>query len=270
MLPSQHKLPEQLSSFASYAPRLDGLWWLLLLLGPFLILQRALHREVQSVFLLLTHRRDITLVLFSMLFFPGVLLHESSHYLVARLFGVRTGKFSVVPQPLENGRLQLGYVETAPADVFRDALIGAAPLIVGSIFVGYVGLFQLGLAQSWKIATLGDPAALSAELSALYARADFWMWFYLLFAVSSTMMPSASDRRAWLPIGIGILVLIGLGLIAGAGPWMADNLAGPINQFFQAVAAVFGLSLLIHIILWAPFFILHKLISKISGWDVEV
>ncbi len=79
---------------------LDGLWWLLLLIGPQLVLQRWLHREIQAVFLLLTRRAELALVLFSLLFFPGVLLHEASHYLTAFLLGVRVGGISLIPQVL--------------------------------------------------------------------------------------------------------------------------------------------------------------------------
>jgi hypothetical protein len=184
------------------------------------------------------------------------------------MLGVRTGKFSLIPRPLEDGRLQLGYVETAAADVIRDAVIGAAPLIFGGCFVGYAGLYQLGLAQSWKMAALGNPDLLNAELSALFARTDFWLWFYLLFAVSSTMMPSASDRRAWLPLVAAILILAGIGLVAGAGPWLAETFSDPVNQAMRAVAAVFGVSLLIHLVLWGPFFLLHRFISRITKWEI--
>jgi hypothetical protein len=76
---------------------LDGLWWLLLLLGPLLLLQRRLHLETQAVFLLLTRRGDLALVLYSMLFFPGVLLHEASHYLMARCWECARGVFPSCP-----------------------------------------------------------------------------------------------------------------------------------------------------------------------------
>jgi hypothetical protein len=91
----------------------DGFVWLLLLLGPLLLLQRKVHFELQAFLLILIRRMDIVSVLFSLLFFPGVFLHELSHYMVARIVGVRTGKFSLLPQNQGNGRLQLGYVETA-------------------------------------------------------------------------------------------------------------------------------------------------------------
>ena len=52
--------------------------------------------------------------IFSILFLPGVFLHEFSHFVMAKILRVRTGKFSIFPQSLPDGRLQLGYVETAP------------------------------------------------------------------------------------------------------------------------------------------------------------
>ena len=84
-----------------------GVGWLLLVLGPLLLLQRRLHWEIQAVFLLLTRRVDISVYLFSILFFPGILLHETSHYVMARVLGVRTGRFSLLPQPLQH--YLLGY-----------------------------------------------------------------------------------------------------------------------------------------------------------------
>ena len=82
-----------------------GLLWLILALGPLLILQRLLHREIQLIFLYITRRVDLAMALFSLLFFPGVLLHEGSHFLAARLLGVRTGGFSILPHLLPGGRL---------------------------------------------------------------------------------------------------------------------------------------------------------------------
>ena len=129
---------------------LDGLWLIVLLLVPLLFLQRSLHREIQAILLLLTRRSDIALTIFAILFFPGVLLHESSHWLMARMLGVKTGRFSLIPKPMANGRLRLGYVETATPDIVRDALIGVAPLLAGGAFVIFAGVFQLNLSAFWE------------------------------------------------------------------------------------------------------------------------
>lgn len=246
----------------------DGLLWLLILLGPLLILQRGLHREIQSVFLLVTRRGDISLALFSLLFFPGVLLHEASHYVMAIFLGVQTGRFSLLPQTLENGRLQLGFVETEPTDFFRDALIGAAPLISGGLFVTYAGLERLGFGDLWQTLLGGDAAAFGAALGALPNQNDFWLWFYLALAVSSTMLPSASDRRAWRPLALVLGVLLVVTLLAGAGPWLLQTFGAPLNQALRALAGVLGISMVMHLALWLPAMLLRRLISKITGQEV--
>jgi hypothetical protein len=247
---------------------LDGFLWLLLLLGPLLILQRSLHREIQAIFLLLTRRPEISLAMFSLLFFPGVLLHESSHYIMARLLKVRTGRFSLLPRPLPDGRLQLGFVETATSDWFRDGLIGVAPLLMGGGFVAYAGLARLGLTLLWESIISGGLAASLEVLPVLYARPDFWLWFYLIFAVSSTMLPSPSDRRAWLPLLLLIGLLLGLSLLAGAGPWLVMHLAPSLNRTLQAVAVVFGISVFIHMILVLPLWMVRRLLARLTGLDV--
>jgi hypothetical protein len=247
---------------------LDGLWWLLLLLAPFLFLQRQLHREIQSVFLLLTRRTDISLALFSLFFFPGVLLHESSHYIIARLLGVRTGGFSLLPKPLTDGRLQLGYVETVKTDFLRDALIGVAPLITGGLFVAYAGMSRLGLPSLWDSLSSGGQRTIADAITQLSKLPDFWLWFYLIFTISSTMMPSPSDRRAWLPVVLVIAALIGVGLLAGAGPWMMEHMSEPLNTALRSVSVVFAISLAVHIFLIFPFFFTRRILEHISGQTI--
>jgi hypothetical protein len=247
---------------------LDGLLWLLLLIAPLLFLQRNLHREIQAIFLLLTRQPEIAVALFSLIFLPGVLLHETSHYLMARLLGVRTGRFSIVPQKMEDGRLQLGFVETAAVDFFRDALIGAAPLITGGLFVAFAGLARMGLNTLWASLAGGQMRVFLDTLTSLTEQPDFWLWFYLTFTISSTMLPSASDRRAWLPLLLVILVLLGLTLLAGAGPWLVAHLAPTLNSALRSVAVVFGITVLLHLILFPPAWALRKLISRLVGYQV--
>ena len=127
--------------------QLDGLVWLVVCLAPFLLVQRWLHHEIKAVFLLLTRHPELTIGLFSLLFFPGVFLHETSNFVLAKLLGVRTGRFSVLPKVQPDGQLQLGFVETAKADFLRDALICIAPLLSGGAVIAYIGISHLGLAS---------------------------------------------------------------------------------------------------------------------------
>ena len=98
---------------------------------------------------------------------------------------------------------------------------------------------------------------------------DFFLWFYLVFVVSSTMMPSESDRHAWLPLGLCIVVLFTLATFAGAGTWMLENLAPSLNDFLGTVATLFGLSVTVHVILLLPTMLLHRAVSRITGLDIK-
>lgn len=239
------------------------------MLLPLVFLQRFLHREIQAVILLLTRNIQLTIGLFSVLFFPGVFLHELSHFLMARVLGVRTRGFSLIPQSLDDGRLQLGYVETEKTDVLRDSLIGLAPLIAGTLFVAYAGIYQMQLHTLWNVLRDGQVELFWMGLGLLPNVPDFYLWFYLTFTVSSTMLPSESDRLSWLPLGLWIAVLLVLAIFSGAGNWMITNLAPLLDDLLNSVALLFGLSNLLHVILLFPSFVVHRLLVYVMRVDVR-
>jgi hypothetical protein len=147
-------------------------------------------------------------------------------------------------------------------------LIGTAPLITGGAAVAYLGINQLGLTVLSPYLWAGDWTALWQGLASLPEQSDFWLWFYLTFAISSMMMPSASDRRAWLPISLVALVLVGGALLAGAGPWMLENLAPWFNRAMRSLSAIFGISLALHLVLLLPFYLLRQFISRLTGLQI--
>ena len=251
----------------------SGNWVIVLYLGllllPMVYLQRILQREIQAFFLLVTRQPEISMALFSLLFLPGVLLHETSHYLMARLLGVRTGRFSIIPRKLEGGRIRLGYVETASTDFFRDALIGLAPLVIGGAFIGLVGVSKLGLNMVLAGITHGQLTPLNMTIQSIIAQPDFWLWFYLVFTVSSTMMPSASDRRAWLPLILVIVIVMGLLLLIGLGSWLLTRFGSAVLTAVDAIIMVFGLTVFIHLILLLPLFLIRRGISRLVGLRVS-
>ncbi len=248
---------------------LDGLLWCILTLLPLALLQRLLHREIQASFLILSRSPEFSVALFSIIFLPGVLLHEFSHYLIALILGVQTAHFSLIPQMLPNGRLQLGYVETMKSDFFRDSLIGAAPLIAGGSLVAYLAVTRLDLLPLWDTFRNGQFNLVWLGITLLPKAQDFPLWFYLIFTISSTMLPSQSDRHAWLPLGVTVAVLLSLVVLAGAGPWMLEHVAPALNRFLTSAAVVFGLSAALHALLIVPAGLVHLGLTKLTGLDVE-
>ena len=187
------------------------LWlWLIITAPVLLVLQNWISRHTQTVFLLLTRHTGMAILLNQIVFLPGVVLHEMSHWMMARLLGVRTMGISVWPKRQSDGTLRLGYVHTKKVDFVRESLIGVAPLMFGCAAVVAIGLKLLDLDNVGVALLRGDLINGFLTVLHVFRSADLFIWGYVLFALSNTMMPSSSDRRAW-PI-VGILV-VALGLV---------------------------------------------------------
>ena len=145
-------------------------------------------------------------------------------------------------------------------------MIGAAPLLAGGVFIAFAGLRQMGLAPLVQTGVLTQLADLASSLKTLPSQASFWIWFYLVFAVSSTMFPSPSDRRSWLPLGLTAAVILGLSLLCGAGPWMEANLAPGIDRFFQAITVVLAVCLAIQLVILVPTWCLRRIYPGSPGF----
>ena len=249
--------------------QVTGFFWFVLMLVPLIVLQRLLHNELQVVFLLLTRDARLAMGIFALIFLPGVFLHELSHYLMAKILRVPTGRFSLIPRPMPDGRLILGYVETAKSDVVRASLIGAAPLIVGTILVAYIAVFQLQMRVICDVFRNGQFNLFWMGIRALPHVDNFTLWFYLNFAVSSTMMPSYSDRHAWAELVISVGVLFSIALLVGAGPWMLSTIAPLVGDFLSSVAVIFGLSAVVHVVLLLPVALIHRLLVHATGMDIK-
>ena len=170
---------------------------------------------------------------------------------------------------MKGGKLRLGFVETAPTDVVRDSLIGAAPLITGGAVVAYIGIIRMGLLPIGDELISGQLALFWQRIGQLPLLPDFWIWFYLAFVISSTMLPSPSDRRAWLPILIVAVVLLLVALIAGAGPWLATQIGPAFNRGIRSIAVIFAISVAVHLVILLPVWIFRTLVSRITGLSVS-
>jgi hypothetical protein len=242
-----------------------GFLRLFICLLPFIFVQRWMHQELQMLFLIITRRPAFSLGLFSILFFPGVFLHEISHYLMAKILWVRTRRISLLPEASPDGKLRMGYVEVAKVDILRNAIIGAAPLVTGGVIVAYLSSNQLELLPLINLVDGGDWMKTYQYLVELPMVTDFWLWFYVAFTVSSTMLPSPSDRRSWVSLFLVVIGLVGLAIAAGAGAWMTRNLMPWFIQVLNSLAFIFAFSLVIHLVILLPVGLLRILLSRLAG-----
>jgi hypothetical protein len=179
-------------------------------LVPLVLLERWIHQHLHGLALLATGNDDAALLVYAVFLFPGVALHELSHWVAARLLGVRTGTMTLWPKRQRDGHIRLGSVTVQQADVVRASLIGVAPLVSGSLVVLLIGQLAFGVGVLGDALRAGDNRAIAAALAATARAPDMWVWLYLLFAVANAMLPSPSDRETWPPVilFLGVVVVV--------------------------------------------------------------
>jgi len=242
--------------------RWTPLLWLVATLLATSVVTRWFSQQVASLAMLLTGNQSATLYIHFLIFLPGTLLHELSHWSVARLLGVRTGRLELGPKVGRDGLVQMGAVTYQRADAARESLVGLAPLVAGSIVVllltykhfGLVLPAVLGLGDVWRL--LGDTVH----------APDAWIWLYLLLSVSNTMLPSTSDRRSWRTMGLYILLIVGVLYFAGVITEVPETVVAWLLQRALELAFAFGLTVLFDLIvgsiLWAVTALLGVLLGR--------
>ncbi len=244
------------------------LFWLIVSFFLMYPLNRWISTHVQGVAFLLTGNRQVAVWLFWTLFLPGTLLHETSHWLTAKLLGVKTSRFSLWPKLKGRGELQMGAVQVEVADPFRHSLIGLAPLIFGSLIVLLIGQWL----QLERVATAfnsGDVERISEAIVQTLAVPDIWLWLYLIFAISNAMLPSASDRESWwsvvLYLSLGLFLVVGLGLNPTLSPELQDIALVILTSLLSAFVITLAVDLVFILIIG----IIEVLFSWLLGRRVQ-
>lgn len=245
--------------------------WVSVTIPILLLFQRWIHRHLHGVSFLITGKKNWAVILYAIILFPGVLLHELSHWLTANILGVRTGAFSVLPKSLSDGTIQLGYVEyykSSRVGPVRESLIGSAPLVTGTATVLLIALNVFDLQALATAIQTGNIETLTESLSALFLTRDFFLWLYLIFAISNAMMPSSSDRRAWPAFAI-VMVAFALFLyLVGLINIFVDTLIGPASIVFGNLGLAYSLAIGVDLFFMFAIYALEWLLSRIKGVDV--
>lgn len=247
------------------------LLWAALALICLLFLQRWIHAHLHGVSLLLVGRPEWAVIVYAVVLFPGVLLHEASHWLAATLLGVRTGGVSLLPRRQADGSLQLGYVEyykSPGVGPIRESLIGAAPLIAGTIVILLIGHHVFSVTSLADAIRTADVAILADAMAQILAVPNVLVWLYLIFAVSNAMMPSRSDRHAWpafaLIMGVVALVVGFLGRNTG----LLDNLAQPVAVLFGYLGTAFSIAIAVDLLCIGLIALAEWVLGRLRGASV--
>ena len=148
---------------------------------------------------------------FYLLIFPGVVLHESAHYLACQLTGTKVLSFALFsPRRSVDGRLVLGYVRHERRGLPIEAIIGLAPILLNPLGLLLVTALLTPLTfqevASPRLATIRESILYSGYLTTSSLLAAIWAYLSLSFALGS--VPSRKDLAS-LPV---VLILFGGGI----------------------------------------------------------
>lgn len=211
-----------------------------ILFGAMLFLQRWLQQHIQGLTFAVTGNPGCAVRALFLILLPGVLLHEASHWLVANLVGVRTGKVSIGLGKMRGKHFSLGSVTVDRSDPLRESLIGVAPFVTGLLAVWALMGFGFGL---WAP---NDPMVVLNVIWSTITDPLTWVALYFVFSVSTSMIPSESDREPW---GVIIAVFAAIGLLAyflGWTPNITPDLLMRATQVLTTLVFVFGIIVVVN------------------------
>lgn len=164
---------------------------LLIFFGQIFLLyfiSRLVINDLFHVLRLFIRKERIVFTIVTMLFLPGTIIHELSHFIVAISLMLRVREVSIFPK-FEENYIRLGSVVYEKKDYIRGILVGIAPIFAGLFFFWFIGHFNLF--------NYGG-TLLEAVL------------VYLIFVVSSTMFSSKQDLVDLVFIIPFIILIIGV------------------------------------------------------------
>ncbi len=176
---------------------------------------------------------------FLALVFPGVVLHESAHYLACLITGTKVTRFAAFsPRRSADGRLVLGYVRHERRGFPITAIIGLAPVLLNPLGILFVTALLTPLTLSEVAApsfnTVTDVLAGRLTDTPLLAAA----WAYLSLSLALGSVPSREDLSS-LP---AVLVVFGGGvLLLGLLRVGSSNVYSAIEDLAALAAGLYAL-----------------------------
>lgn len=187
--------------------------------------------ELFAFFRIFTQNEKVVFSLISLIFLPGTIVHELSHYLIATISMLNVKEVNIIPE-FEDNYIKLGNVIYEKKDFIRSMIVGVAPL--------FFGLFIFWLIAYFKI----------------FPQKNLWfniLFIYLIFTISSTMFSSKQDLKDLIfviPLIVIIMLTIYVFNIKINDVLVKKNFINNLTIFAKTVNFYLLLSLLINFFLF--------------------
>lgn len=177
------------------------------------LLSKTLINTLFSFFYTRTKSKKISIYLMSLLFLPGTLIHELSHYIMSLILQVPVGTMELLPKAVENG-IKLGSVQIAKTDPIRRMLIGMAPFLFGVSII--LGTFSYAVQHD----------LFGYKLSIIIIS-------YLVFEIGNTMFSSKKDMEGFFELLTTIIFITIIFYLVGVRVPALNPEIIFANTFFQ-------------------------------------
>jgi hypothetical protein len=242
---------------------MGGVWAPLIWTAVFLIAIWWLSRRQAFYFLSalfhLTRSQQVAVVTYAIFFLPGTVVHEFAHWIMAKILGVKTAGFNVLPKLGRKGEIQLGSVNVRGGGLVEHTLIGMAPMLLGgalTMALSYVLVDVDALVAAIRSEQSGSVLTVALQT---FQRPDALIWLYLLFTISGSMFLSASDRapvqRLALYLAAVLLPLYLFGLI----PALPPEWTRVIAEMFTVFASGLAVAVALHLVMTVVFVLIYGL-----------
>ena len=234
---------------------------LIIQLTLLLFLSTKTKNLIYSVVYRLTNNKSVAISVLSLLLYPGVVVHELSHLIVAAVLLVPVKDFNLVPVKTDEG-IRSGSVTIAKTDIVRKTLIGIAPLFAGILALWAVTVYVMpplplvcnnstGSFTPFRMTNNSHDDILCTNSKLPISQyLNFLISIYLLFSISSAMYSSRKDLEA-LKIMVPFIVAVTIvAYLVGFGFDQVLRLLDHFTRIYQLIAEVLLLPIFIQGVLF--------------------
>lgn len=241
--------------------------WLLLagVLIALIYVEKWIHSHLYGVGWVLTNNKRSATALYYVLLLPGVFVHEFTQYLAAGVLNVRIKRVIAWPEAQDDGTLRLNFVTAQKALSFQKAIIGAAPLATGLALVWVISNYILNLEEVLAALGKADLVLLGAALRELGSTPDFYLWLYLMFAISNAMLPTPADREGWPLVLAAFGALLLFLVVIGVGEVLLATFTGPVAHGVELLTTAFLTVLAVEIPAVVAIAFFEEIMERVTG-----
>ncbi|MGD8243734.1 MAG: hypothetical protein PVI63_00895 [Anaerolineae bacterium] len=114
-----------------------------------------------------------------------------------------------------------------------------------------------------------DWSSLAGTFAGMLQTPDIWLWLYLIFAISNTMLPSQTDREAWTPIMLFLALAVALAWFAGLGPAIVNRLGQPLDLATRWLTTVYAFTVVVDLPFVLLITLVERIMARVKGVRVE-